>query len=113
MSKIERAIHKLPLIIEAEFMVKMPVKFTPMSVQMQRGVPCLWYATELGDPKIDRRVYCIGTGHILPDMSLIYLGTVVIDNPESEAFPSLVWHFMMLDGPMPTTRSAIEAAQPG
>ena len=72
-------IHKFPLQVDDEQTIQMHPGATVLSVQMQRGVLCLWaMVNTLQGPPVLRTVYVHGTGHpvISPDSQ--FVGTVQI-----------------------------------
>lgn len=58
-----------------------------LTVQMQRGEPCLWAKVDTTNPP-ERRVFDVfGTGHPMPDdPRLLYVATFQMDGG------ALVWH---------------------
>lgn len=47
-----------------------------LSCQLQRDVICLWAVVDPGARHIERTIHIVGTGHEVPDLDLIHLGTV-------------------------------------
>ena len=48
-----------------------------LTVNLQRGIPCLWFEVDSDAPKIASRIVTVGTGHRVDWMSsaMKYLGT--------------------------------------
>jgi len=82
-----RTIYKYELKIEDEQIIEMPVGATALSVQTQKGRPCLWMIIDNSQPVHQRRFYLIGTGQPCQhcDGSL-YVGTFQFESS------SLVFH---------------------
>ena len=73
-----RAVWKFPLNIGANIIIKMPPGSEIVHVECQREQPCLWAIVDLNrteeDPEF--RVFGVfGTGHVISDSSLEYVGT--------------------------------------
>jgi hypothetical protein len=48
-----------------------------LTLQMQRGIPCLWFEVDPDTPEEMRTFHVIGTGHTVPEgIALEYVGTV-------------------------------------
>lgn len=79
-------IHKQELEITDRQVLRMPVDSKILCVQVQRGVLCVWYLTELVVyPTLWERVfYIFGTGHPVDRPLDDYIGTVQMDQ--------FVWH---------------------
>lgn len=74
-------IWKYPLLTQDEQVVTIPEGAITMTVQVQRGTPCLWAMVAPGADPEDRTIYTRGTGHDVgkdPD-TLVYLGTYQLD----------------------------------
>ncbi len=72
-------VHKLALSESGQpTIAAMPAESEILSVQLQRGVPTLWYKRPVEDRSIvDRTFVLIGTGHEhTDDLPIKYLGTV-------------------------------------
>jgi hypothetical protein len=70
-------IYKYPLEIKDTVTVKMPRCAKVLTVQVQRGVPCIWAAVDPLQPYLDRRVFrIVGTGQSFMRESVNrYVGT--------------------------------------
>lgn len=79
-----RRIYKYPVQVTDEFEVLMPVGAMPLSVQMQRGQPCVWALVHEGAQDIYHTFCVVGTGNPVPENAGSYIGTWQ-DGP-------FVWH---------------------
>lgn len=80
-----KTIHKFPLKIASEQTIETPVDANPLCVQVQNGVPCLWAEVETRNPKFNKPIRMVGTGHpVHLTEADIYLGTIQLDG--------FVWH---------------------
>ena len=73
-----KTIFKYPLEVTDDQEIEVPECFNPLSVQVQRGSPCLWAEVDPGCPRtIKRQILIVGTGHPLPDDHDVwdYIGT--------------------------------------
>ena len=84
---MSRTIWKYPLIITDRQTIPVPVFSTPLSVQFQQGVLCLWVEV---DPDIEleqRMIHVYGTGNPMATKVIQqYVGTA--QEPDRQ----LVWH---------------------
>jgi hypothetical protein len=56
--------------------IKMPVDAILLTIQMQRGKPCLWALVDESLPSDkEYRIKTYGTGHKVPKAAGIYIGT--------------------------------------
>lgn len=71
-----RTIYKYPLEITDYQPVLMPVSATILSVQVQRGVPCLWAMvdSDSNEPEL-RQIFIHGTGHRINQNAAKHIGT--------------------------------------
>lgn len=70
-----KTIHKFFLNINDESPVEMPKGAKILTVQMQKGYPCLWAVVETGNAK-ELRIFCVrSTGHALKGNEGQYIGT--------------------------------------
>ena len=82
---------KYELNVVGQFTLTVPKVFQPLTIQLQRGVPCLWALVNLGHGTQEVNFRMVGTGQDIGDKDLInhtYLGTV----QEQLGF---VWHYFM------------------
>ena len=80
-------IHKQQLKIAETFTCLMPKRFLARSLQVQYGIPTLWYEFEPYElVESETRFFCVGTGHNIPVIARNYLGTVVMPD-------GFVWHY--------------------
>jgi len=82
-----KIIHKVKLTIaDGPIVVQIPKGAEILSIQMQKGVPCIWYICNIEEHEIERRTFlCIGTGESFYHSKMKYINTVQ-DGP-------YVWHF--------------------
>jgi hypothetical protein len=81
-----QTIHKYPIDLVGEQTIEMPQDNTPLHVDTQRGVLCLWAMVNTESPTIKQKIYLLGTGHEVPsDVHLTHISTIQ-DGP-------YVWHF--------------------
>lgn len=87
-----RSIWKYPLAIADEIQeIDMPIGAKILTVQIQRGVACMWALVDPEAEKTKRAFKIIGTGHpIKVDVTLDYIGTV------QQLGGTLVWHVFEL-----------------
>lgn len=82
-----RVIHKFPLRRARVQDIFIPKDAVILTVQVQRGVPCLWV---LLDPNANdtslREIVIIGTGQEFPENGLKYIGTFQLHDS------SLIFH---------------------
>ncbi len=55
--------------------ILMPRGAEILDLQMQRGVPCLWAKVLESEPMIERTFLTIGTGRVVPNWGVGYIGT--------------------------------------
>lgn len=55
-------IWKFPLKADDEQIVRMPKGARLLSLQIQKGIPCLWASVHTRIEEINRKVYTFGTG---------------------------------------------------
>lgn len=61
-----RSVYKYPLDSYGATSVELPAGAVILSVQPQRGAPCLWALVDPAAPTESRELYVAGTGHDLP-----------------------------------------------
>lgn len=83
-----RKIYKTQLKVRDSQVIAMPVGSQILTVQVQRGVICLWFSVDPEENQlIDRHIRIVGTGHpIIDEQVLQYIGTVQM------AEGDLIWH---------------------
>lgn len=64
---MRKTIWKFTFEVRDSFELDLPSRSTPLSVQVQGGVPCLWMLVEPDTPRVKRRFYVRGTGHPCDD----------------------------------------------
>lgn len=68
-------VWKFPLVINDYQHVGIPALATILTVQVQKGVPCLWVRLEETASVEPRQIITVGTGHPFPDYPLRYIGS--------------------------------------
>ncbi len=68
-------IFKYPLRVADEVTIPLPAGAQVLTVQVQRGQPCLWAMVDLQVVAEPRSFYIIGTGHPMPQLASRYVGT--------------------------------------
>jgi hypothetical protein len=73
---MSETIHKFPFVPDDSFNLAMPQGSIILTVQVQRGQPCMWARVFPTAPKVTRRFRLFGTGHLIPPNGrLEYIGT--------------------------------------
>lgn len=62
-----QSVWKFPLKVDDEQSISIPAGFTPLKVDVQQGVPCLWALVNPAVEKTDVVVRIYGTGHPIDD----------------------------------------------
>lgn len=81
-------IWKAPLKVLRRQTIEVPEDHTFIDLQMQDGVPTLWFRCDPNSPKFEKTIHMVGTGWQLNDLGnngTDHIGTVQ-DGP-------MVWHF--------------------
>ena len=74
-------IHKVQLEITDQQHVMLPANVEILTVQVQRGIPCVWYKFNKSvEEKVKWSFYTVGTGHNTSTTVGQYVGTYQIDN---------------------------------
>lgn len=60
--------------------IEMPMGAKILTVQTQRGAPCIWALVNDDYPSEERRFIVYGTGHPLCENMQEYIGTFQLDN---------------------------------
>mgnify|MGYP006935515294 CR=1 FL=1 len=81
-----KSVWKYPLALIDEQDVIAPAGAVPLSVQMQRSLPCVWMLVDPAVGSVPYRVRIVGTGHEITTPIGEFLGTMQTSNG------SLVWH---------------------
>ncbi len=76
---MQSTIYKYELPIEDEARVVMPLNAIVLSVQVQRGRPCLWAQVDPGARNVARYFRVIGTGHPIDQAPGKFLGTIQLE----------------------------------
>lgn len=57
------------------FLLEMPERACPLTVQLQDGVPRLWATVETDDPHVQREFVVVKTDQPLELLNTVYVGT--------------------------------------
>ena len=79
MIESHRVIHKYPLSLTARQTIRTYQLVTPLTVQAQGGILCLWTEEEYEDGEAKdslMEIFIVGTGYFVPEEATVYLGTV-------------------------------------
>lgn len=70
------SIYKYELSVTDRQILMLPVRAEVLTVQMQRGKPCLWARVNPEHRQKETRIHIFGTGHEMPaDIELEYIST--------------------------------------
>ena len=73
---MSKRIFKYRLKVEDEQIVKMPLGYQILTVQIKDNVPCIWAIVDDKEKQIiDCKIRTIGTGHYFDNHLLDYIGT--------------------------------------
>ena len=86
---VTATIWKFPLHVEHFQQIRMPRGAEAISLQGQRGQPCLWVVVDPLAPPVSVPLLMVGTGHTIPPGYPRHLGTWL----ETDEGNSYVWHF--------------------
>lgn len=70
-----KTIWKFPLSVTDEQIVQIPGRGVVLTIQEQRGWPCLWAMVDDTQFKNPRTIHIYGTGHPMPDDPGHYVST--------------------------------------
>lgn len=84
--RAERRVFKYALDVTDHQTILMPAGAEILCVQMQAGAPCLWAMVNPNNPLEERRFRIVGTGHLIAEPFLKYVGTVQAGGG------MLIWH---------------------
>jgi len=70
-----KRIFKFPLEMTDLQKIDMPKDSTLLTVQVQKGIPCLWALVDTDKEAEGRFIGIIGTGNPVPENTLRYIGT--------------------------------------
>lgn len=74
-------VHKAPLSVHGRQEIEVPNGATLLTVQVQRGVPCIWYHCDDRNPMVRVPIVICGPGHEAPPLTTArYVGTFQIAN---------------------------------
>ncbi len=79
-------IWKYPIGVIDEQEISVPEGAVALCVQMQEGVPCIWYQIDAHQDEVHRLSVVVGTGREFDSRNTKYIGTVQM------AAGALVWH---------------------
>lgn len=82
-------IYKYPLDLIEHQVIVLPDGYEILTLKLQNGQPCLWVKrdTDLTTPKVDVKIWMYGTGAVIKETGMKYIGTLLLYNDE------LVLHF--------------------
>lgn len=83
-----KVIYKYSLRVVHEQTLLMPANVKPLTVQRQDGFPTLWCEVFTEDRPVERRVFCVGIGNLMPVFPCDYIGTVQMTD-------GTVWHYYL------------------
>lgn len=88
------AVHKYPMPCEDHFVMTLPIGARLLSVQVQRGQPCLWAIVDPSAANETRRFRFAGTGHPITERAevLVFVSTFQMEGG------SLVFHVFEIIG---------------
>ena len=76
-----KRIFKYTLTHAAEINIVSGPIIKPLTVDIQRGIPCLWAVVDTSLPDTSYEVICAGTGCQMPDVPLdTYLNTTICED---------------------------------
>lgn len=96
--KFEIPLHSFGVMMRDSFEVLMPDRAKILSVQLQNDKPVFWALVDPDEPRHDRFFRVIGTGHLVEDFPVDYVGSF------QTAGGALVWHLFELRAPVPRRR---------
>jgi hypothetical protein len=74
-----RTIFKQTLDTVYEQTIELPEYSRILCINVQHGIPCIWYECNPNMPEEEVKIFCVGTGGELPErVGLEYLGTVLM-----------------------------------
>lgn len=85
-----RRVYKLPISLNDHSEFVLPISARILTIQLQHGVPTMWYDFEDGDETVKTvRIRCAGTGHPIKGRTMPYFGTVQLNDGD------LVLHYFV------------------
>ncbi len=72
---MSKTIWKFPVPMLDTFPLTMPENSTILSVQVQHGEPRIWALVNTNNPTIIRNFRVVGTGHLVSETDLNFIGT--------------------------------------
>ena len=75
-----KTIWKYGLPIAEHFVLRLPGGATILSVQAQRGNPCMWVEVDTNAREVTRAFCLVGTGHAIPENTTHYCGTFQMES---------------------------------
>ena len=79
-----RTIYKYPINLNEKQSILTYEGAKPLRIAIQESTICVWMEVSTEEKKVDKNIYCFGTGFELPNLDLKYIGSV-------DDFP-FVWH---------------------
>lgn len=84
-----QVIYKYPLALVDCQKIMLPDSYEILTVKLQQGEPQLWVKqdNDLNVPNVEVKIWMYGTGAIIKETSMKYIGTILLCND------ALVFHF--------------------
>jgi DNA-directed RNA polymerase subunit RPC12/RpoP len=79
-TKPETVVYKYPLPTDSDFEIQLPMGAQILTVQAQKGTPCIWAIADTDALLTTRRLCLRGTGHAFKGNEGKYIGTFQLDN---------------------------------
>ena len=74
-------VYKYSLEISSRQSVRMPSDARILSIQAQRGEPCIWALVDEREKCVHaHKIRMFGTGHPIPDIPMTFLGTFQVED---------------------------------
>ncbi|PIF44317.1 hypothetical protein CLU96_1260 [Chryseobacterium sp. 52] len=77
-----KTIYKYPLKTTDQQTITMHVGAEILKLKDQHGTPCLWVKLDTSNAVGDRTFLTFGTGHVLPENEMDYIGSYHLHNSE-------------------------------
>ena len=89
-----RIIYKYPIIIHDHISIEMPQGAKVLTVQMQRGIPCIWATVDPDNEPATKYFRLAGTGHPITERTsqlLKYIGSFQMEEE------TLIFHLFEIE----------------
>ena len=83
---MKKTIWKFPVAVARKQTISMPTEAEILTIQMQRGVPCLWAICDSMNVNRTRIIQMMGTGFDIDQPLGDYIGTIQLKD-------NTVWHY--------------------